>query len=198
MAAISSPEDAAIYRAILDPQRAAAAQRYLALNDPSKYSMLRTSVVPTMLKAGVGPNVIPSEAEATLDIRALPDENTADFYGEMKKVIGDPAVKIVPLPATRPPSPASRLDTEMYRAIEQVGSRIYPGSAVIPSMSTGASDQAQLRAKGIQSYGLGPAATTEDTLNYGAHGDVERLAESSLYAFVRFVWGAVAEVAVKK
>ena len=34
--------------------------------------MLRTSVVPTMLKAGVGANVIPSEAEATLDIRALP------------------------------------------------------------------------------------------------------------------------------
>jgi acetylornithine deacetylase/succinyl-diaminopimelate desuccinylase-like protein len=34
--------------------------------------MLRTSVVPTMFKAGVGANVIPSEAEATLDIRALP------------------------------------------------------------------------------------------------------------------------------
>ena len=56
MAAISSPEDAAVYRAILDPQQAAAAQRYLAVKDPSKYSMLRTSVVPTMLKAGVGPN----------------------------------------------------------------------------------------------------------------------------------------------
>ena len=42
---------------------------------PEKYSMLRTSVVPTILKAGVGANVIPSEAEATLDIRALPDED---------------------------------------------------------------------------------------------------------------------------
>ena len=47
--------------------------------------MLRTSVVPTMLKAGVGPNVIPSEAEATLDIRALPDENIPAFYEEMKR-----------------------------------------------------------------------------------------------------------------
>ena len=37
--------------------------------------MLRTSVVPTILKAGVGANVIPSEAEATLDIRALPGED---------------------------------------------------------------------------------------------------------------------------
>ena len=68
--------------------------------------MLRTSVVPTMLKAGIGANVIPSEAEATLDIRALPDEDIAKFFAEMGKIIGDPAVKIVPLPATRPPSPA--------------------------------------------------------------------------------------------
>jgi acetylornithine deacetylase/succinyl-diaminopimelate desuccinylase-like protein len=198
MAAISAPEDAARYKALLDPQRSAAAQRYLAENDPSKYSMLRTSVVPTMLKAGVGPNVIPSEAEATLDIRALPDEDIVKFYAEMQKIINDPAVKIVPLPASRPPSPASRLDTEMYRVLDQVSKRVYPGSTLIPSMSTGASDQAQLRAKGIQSYGVGPGGTIEDTTNFGAHGDVERLAESALYPFVEFVWGAVTEVAVHK
>jgi len=40
---------------------------------------------------------------------------------------------------------------------------------------------AQLRAKGIQSYGVGPASTEADALNYPAHGDVEALAESSLY-----------------
>jgi acetylornithine deacetylase/succinyl-diaminopimelate desuccinylase-like protein len=88
--------------------------------------MLRTSIVPTMLKAGVGPNVIPSEAEATLDIRALPDEDIKKFYEEMNRVIADPAVKIVPLPATRPPSPASRLDTDMYRVLEQVSKSMYP------------------------------------------------------------------------
>ena len=153
--------------------------------------MLRTSVVPTMLKAGVGPNVIPSEAEATLDIRALPDEDITKFYEEMKRVIGDPAVKIVPLPATRPPSPASRLDTEMYRVLEQVSKPMYPAATVLPTMSTGASDMAQLRAKGMQSYGIGPAASAEDAANYGAHSDVERLLESSLYKFVEFTWNVV-------
>jgi len=155
-------------------------------------------VVPTMLKAGLGPNVIPSEAEATIDIRALPDENIPRFYETLRQVIGDPAITIVPLPVTRPPSPASRLDTEMYRALEQVSRRMYPGSTVLPSMSTGASDQAQLRAKGIQSYGIGPAATVEDRNNYGAHSDVERLLEASLYQFVEFTWNAVTEVAVRK
>jgi acetylornithine deacetylase/succinyl-diaminopimelate desuccinylase-like protein len=198
LATISPPEQAARYNALLDPRRAAAAQRYLAEKDPSRYSMLRTSVVPTMLKAGVGPNVIPSEAEATLDIRALPDENIPRFYEEMNRVIGDPAVKIVPVPATRPPSPASRLDTEMYRVLEQVSRRMYPGVTVLPSMSTGASDKAQVRVKGVQSYGIGPSSTEEDSINYGAHGDVERLLESSVYNFVEFTWNVVTEISVHK
>ena len=198
LAGISSPEKAAQYKALFNSKTAASAQQYLRENEPSLYSMLRTSVVPTMLKAGVGPNVIPSEAEATLDVRALPGEDLPKFFAEMAKVIADPAVKIVPIPQTRPPSPASRLDTEMYRVMEQVAKTVYPGAAVLPSMSTGASDQAQLRAKGIQSYGIGPASTEEDTLNYPAHGDVERLAESSLYPFVQYVWGVVTEVAGHK
>src|SRR4051812_30135918 len=198
LAAAGSPEQAARYKALLTPASAAGAQQYLRQHSPAEYSMLRTSVVPTMLKAGVGPNVIPSEAEATVDIRALPDEDISKFYEEMKRVIADPAVTVVPLPATRPASPASRLDTEMYRILEQVSRRIYPGATVLPSMSTGASDMAQLRAKGIQSYGIGPAATPDDQTNFGAHSDVERLLESSLYPFVEFTWNAVIDIAAKK
>jgi acetylornithine deacetylase/succinyl-diaminopimelate desuccinylase-like protein len=195
LATISTPEKAARYNALLNPQTAEEAQRYLREHEQQAYSMLRTSVVPTMLKAGVGANVIPSEAEATLDIRALPDENIAGFYAEMAKVINDPEVAIVPLPATRPFSPATRLDTEMYRVLERVSKQMYPGVTVLPSMSTGASDKAQLRAKGQQSYGIGTAGTRDDGLNYGAHSDVERLAEPSIYRFVEFVWDAVTGIA---
>lgn len=198
LAKISTPERAGIYAALLHPKTAAGAQRFLREHSPAEYSMLRTSIVPTMLKAGIAANVIPSEAEATLDIRALPDENIAGLYAEMGKVIGDPAVKIVPLPATRPASPASRLDTEMYRLLERLALAKNPGASVLPSMSTGASDQAQLRAKGIQSYGIGPASTESEEMNYAAHGDVERLAESSLYPFVEYVWSAVTGIAAHK
>ncbi len=198
LAAISPPERAAVYRALLDPNTAAAAQKFLRERVPGEYSMLRTSVVPTIFKAGVGANVIPSEAEATLDIRALPDEDVKAFYAELTKVIDDPAVKVEPIPQTRPASPASKLGTEMYQAMQRAANAIYPGATVIPSMSTGASDMAQLRAKGIQSYGVGPASTEADAINYPAHGDVERLAESSLYPFVQFVWTTVIEIAAHK
>jgi len=198
LASAGTPEQAARYKALLTPASAAGAQQYLRQHSPGEYSMLRTSVVPTMLKAGVGPNVIPSEAEATIDVRALPDEDIDRFYAEMTKVIADPVVKVVPVPRIRPPSPASRIDTEMYRAMEQAAKGVYPGAMVLPSMSTGASDQAQLRAKGIQSYGVGPASTESDAIDYPAHGDVERLAESSLYPFVQYVWDIVTTMAAHK
>jgi len=198
LAAISPPERASIYRSLLESKSVGDAQKFLRERSPSEYSMLRTSVVPTILKAGVGANVIPSEAEATLDIRALPDENIEGFYAEMAKVINDPAVKIERIPQTRPASPASKLQTEMYQIMERVAQKMYPGATVLPSMSTGASDQAQLRAKGIQSYGIGPASTEADEINYPAHGDVERLAESSLYPFVQYVWDVVTQVAASK
>jgi acetylornithine deacetylase/succinyl-diaminopimelate desuccinylase-like protein len=197
LASISTPEKAARYNALLNPQQAAAAQRYLAEHEPMHYSMLRTSVVPTMLKAGIALNVIPSEAEASIDVRALPDEDMTAFLAEMTKVIGDPAVKIVPQFAERPFTQPSRLDTEMYRALEQAAKRVYPGCTVLPGMLTAATDMAQLRAKGIQSYGIGPAMTSDDFANHAWHSDVERLSETSLYQFVEFTWNAVAEVAVK-
>jgi acetylornithine deacetylase/succinyl-diaminopimelate desuccinylase-like protein len=198
LASISTPEKAARYNGLLDPQRTVAIQRYLAEFEPLHYSMLRTSVVPTMLKAGVGANVIPSEAEATIDIRALPDEDVTKFYEAMQRVIGDPAVQIVPIISSRPVAPPSGLDNEMYRALEQAGRREYPGSTVLPGMLSAYTDMALLRAKGVQSYGIGPALTSDDLTNFGPHSDVERMLESSLYKFVEFTWNAVTGVSAHK
>jgi len=86
----------------------------------------------------------------------------------------------------------------MYRALEHAALRVYPGTTVLPSMMNGATDMAQLRAKGVSSYGIGPAMTSEDFVQHGWHSDVERLSEASLYQFVEFLWTAVIEVAVKK
>jgi len=199
LAGMSPPESAARYNGITDPARTAAIQRYLAENEPMHYSMLRTSVVPTILKAGFRMNVIPSEAEATIDVRMAPGEDPNAFLAQMQRQIGDAAVKIERLTdGERPPTPPSRLDTEMFRALEIVGKRMYPGSVTLPTMLTGATDMAFLRAKGIQSYGIGPASSDADRTNYGAHSDVERLLESSLYSFARFTWEAVLEVSASK
>ena len=195
---ISPPEEAARYNGIVDPQRTAAIQNYFANHDLGKYSILRTSISPTILKAGFRENVIPSQAEAMLDIRALPDEDMTAFYAQMERVIGDPAVKIVPAAPGRPAAPPSRLDTEMFRALEAAQRRLYPGAITVPGMVTGATDLAQLRAKGVQAYGIGPRFDEAEFAKHGWHSDVERLSEDSLYGLVQFMWHAVIEVAASK
>jgi hypothetical protein len=52
LATISEPDDAARYKGLVDPARTKEIQNYLAEYEPMHYSMLRTSVVPTILKAG--------------------------------------------------------------------------------------------------------------------------------------------------
>ena len=49
-----------------------------------------------------------------------------------------------------------------------------------------------------QAAGAAFSASESDELNYPAHGDVERLAESSLYPFVKYVWDVVTEMAAHK
>ena len=71
LAGLSSPEDAARYNALFDPKKSAAAREYLAEHEPNHYSMLHTSISPNIISGGFQVNVIPSEATATLDIRAF-------------------------------------------------------------------------------------------------------------------------------
>jgi acetylornithine deacetylase/succinyl-diaminopimelate desuccinylase-like protein len=197
LAPLVRPEYGARYRALLDPKRAAEIDRYFRKEEPAHYSVLRTSVVPTMVSAGFRSNVIPSEAEATLDVRALPDEDMVRFVAELRRVIDDPAVEVIP-PKTnaRPFSAPSRLDSEMYRAIEKAGRQIF-NAPTLPYLMTGATDMAQLRAKGVQAYGTGPAATAEEGPLGGAHGDDEHISIASLMSLMRWTWETVVEVGAK-
>jgi acetylornithine deacetylase/succinyl-diaminopimelate desuccinylase-like protein len=198
LSTISPPEEAARYNGLFDPQKSAAIQNYFAEKDLGKYSILRTTISPTMISGGFRQNVIPSQAEAMLDIRALPDEDMTAFFARMERVIGDPAVRIVPMAPGRPAAPPSRLDTEMFRALEAAQRRLYPGAITIPGMVTGATDLAQLRAKGVQAYGIGPRFDEAEFAEHGWHSDVERLSEESLHGLVRFLWYAVLEVAASR
>ena len=186
LAKLSPPDAAARYQKLLRPGNSDDVQEYLAINEPRLNSTLRTSISPNIIKGGYRSNVIPSEAEATLDIRALPDEDMAWFFDEMKKVIDDPAIEIVRAGNSRPGSPPSRLDTEAFRALEEANQRVY-STVTLPTMLTGATDMAQLRAKGVQCYGVGPMTDSEDgPKGFGAHSDQERLLEESIHKFVRF------------
>lgn len=196
LAQVSTPEDAARYKGIVNPARAAAIDAYFLEHEPVHHSMLRTSIAPTMLKAGFRYNVIPSEAEAYLDVRALPDENIEAFMEELRRVIADPKVTVSrSTSAPRPMAAPSSIDSDMYKALETVQRRMYPSAITIPNMMPFATDMAFLRAKGVHAYGVGPLLEERDQTVGGPHSDDERVEETGLHSFVRFQYEAVVEVA---
>ena len=133
-----------------------------------------------------------------LDIRMLPDENVDEFYEKLAAVIDDPRVEIVPEHIYRPAAPPSEIDNEMFRVLEDVALRMYPDATVLPIMSTGATDMAQVRARGMQAYGIGPARSIEErNSGYGAHGDNERIEEEAFVELVKYMWNVVIEIVAR-
>jgi acetylornithine deacetylase/succinyl-diaminopimelate desuccinylase-like protein len=200
LATISTPEEAQRYRDVLspDPKVANAADEYLRANEPRHASMLRTSASPNIFNAGYRVNVIPSEATATIDVRMLPDEDPQAFLEQVKAIVNDPSVEVAFTARDVRPGGNTGLKTEAFAVLEENITKHYR-AITLPTMSTGATDMAYLRAKGIQCYGVGPATDIEDgPKGFGAHSDQERILEDELHRFVRFHYDVVSELARKK
>lgn len=197
LAKISPPDEAYLYTHLEDPKESDTVQERIRDINMAYNSMLRTSLVPTIIKGGFRLNVIPGDAEATFDVRALPDEDIDAMVERVRKVIDDPEVEVIPPPTRgRPATPPSRLGTEMFHALEHAQDHLFPGATTLPMMLTGATDSAQLRAKGVQAYGLGSVVT--DAERSRVHGNDERISVDGLGKFARFIFEAVSEVAASK
>ena len=198
LAAISPPAEAARYRAVIgnDPKAAQDAVDYFAKADPRLASSVRSSISPNIIQGGYRINVIPSEAKASLDVRLISGQDPEAFLNEVRKVVNDPAIRVEWIPRdVRPATPSARLDSDVFKVLESAYARLYD-TAVLPTMSTGATDMAYLRAKGIQCYGIGPAVDAEDgPKGFGAHSDQERILESEFHKFVRFHYEVVRDLA---
>ncbi len=128
----------------------------------------------------------------------LPDEDPVQFLETVRKVINNPAVDVsYGKRSVRPIGKSGELNSAAMKAIESAVARHYD-TATLPTMSNGASDMAQVRSKGVQCYGIGPATDSEDPAKgYGAHSDQERILETELHRFIRFEWDIVNQLAVQ-
>ena len=199
LAAISPSDDAARFKALLstDDRAKEEAARYFQEHAPGYAAVLRTTVSPTVLRAGLRVNVIPSEGVATLDLRLMPGDDQEQVVEEIRRVVNDPSVDVRIAVRDGKPRPigSSSIDTDAFRAIESAVAQNYD-TVSIPVMGTGATDNAQMRSKGVQCYGMGPATDAEDaTKGFGAHSDQERILESELHRFTRFMWDVVINIA---
>ena len=192
--AATRPEfEAEVYRAILEPNPSMETQERLRDLNAAYFSIIRTSVVPTIFQGGYQRNVIPSSAEATLDIRALPGEDPEFLFEALRNIIQEPSVEIIPMRVTRPAHQPAPLNTPLFQAFEDVIAARHPGATVLPSLLTGATDSAQLRSVGIATYGFGPGIVIGD--DNGVHGNDEYLRVAPYREYLHLIWDIVNQVA---
>jgi acetylornithine deacetylase/succinyl-diaminopimelate desuccinylase-like protein len=147
--------------------------------------MVRDTVALTGLHSGLKHNVIPVRAEATLDVRLLPDTDAKAFLRDLAAVIDDPLVRVVPpeegLPA---PGLASPWENELFEALAAEMERELPGSVTLPVQTTGSTDSERFRERGVPAFGYLPALLTSE-LNRTIHGPDERFPLVELERAVR-------------
>jgi acetylornithine deacetylase/succinyl-diaminopimelate desuccinylase-like protein len=177
-----------------NPATSQSAANAIRQHDGELEAMLRTTVVPTMLRAGIKINVIPNTAEAQVDVRRMPNETREEIMARFRQMVNDSSIEITWAPGQQMPSTEpSGMATPLYKAMEHVIARIYPRDLVVPYMSRGATDSSFLRARGMAVYGV-PIFLREG-LDSRAHGNDERITPKILEDGVELLWQMVLETA---
>jgi acetylornithine deacetylase/succinyl-diaminopimelate desuccinylase-like protein len=180
-------------RSIVDPARAEAAARVLS-RDLMFGGMIRHTVSPTMMSAGIKANVIPSMAEATLNVRMMPGTDPQVLADSIRERIADPRVEVTYAKPKRSAPPSSVFSGPVVEAVRRSAAKHFPNAPVVPLLSTGATDSSELRRAGIPSYGLLIfPLETDDVARM--HADDERMPVPSLGVGLRFLHDTVVEAA---
>lgn len=156
---------------------------------PSFDAVLRAGVSPAIIAGGNRSNVIPTEARATLNIRTLPGQSLDDVLARLREAVNDPMVEITATDRGED-APPSDSATPMFAAIAEAARELDPSLAVVPYLSTGATDSAKLRRFGVAAYGVLPFPLAQED-EARMHGDDERVPLAGLAFGTRFVFGAV-------
>jgi acetylornithine deacetylase/succinyl-diaminopimelate desuccinylase-like protein len=197
LAKIEDPELGKWMRALDTSDRGEHALRVLSDASPLWNALLRDTVAPTMISAGMFPSAIPSEARAVLNVRLVPGNSAEALVADLTKLINDAHVKLEVMPNESFPAPPSALDSELYQTIEKASHEQFPEIAVLPFQGTGTTDSAQLRLHKVQAYGLRPFPLTEEETRV-PHGDDERLPLAAFAQGVQFLYRIVSEFVVAK
>ncbi|MGZ3688290.1 MAG: M20/M25/M40 family metallo-hydrolase [Bdellovibrionota bacterium] len=149
-------------------------------------AMTKNTINATIVKGGYRSNVIPTEAEATVNCRIQPGVKTSEMVEGIRKAIADPRITIEGIgEQTEESPPVSSVDSAATRAYEKVIHANF-GKQVpfIPVFGAGTTDSRYLRERGVQAYALEPY----DDQDQHGHGNDESISIEGLKNAVKIYY----------
>ncbi len=194
------PEIAALLDALVPgdaplSERIDQARRLHPVIDATLPALMATTLVPTMTRASLKRNVIPSRAEVTCDCRVLPGTSRDELHNELERLLADLDVTVEEV---EPPRGGTRspIDTPFARAIKCGIRELDPDAIVVPILCTGFTDSHHLRAAfDTVAYGFFPLPHSDPSLLGTVHAADERIHVADLVDGTRFIEGLVRRVA---
>ncbi|HEY0824095.1 MAG TPA: M20 family peptidase [Ramlibacter sp.] len=150
----------------------------------STNAMLRTTTALTIVNAGNKDNVIPGEAQATVNFRLLPGDTTQSVMQHVRGKAGE-RFELIALPGASEPSPVSPTQSTSYQLINRTVRSLFPGTLVAPGLMVAATDSRHFAPVSDHIYRFSPVrAKPEDLSRF--HGTNERISVGNLGELVRF------------
>lgn len=179
--------------ALVDPDRVDGAIDRLAADDPTfaryVHAATHLTVSPNKATGGVKANVIPDEAVAEVDLRALPGMDRDFVDQHLRKAMGSAAEHLELIPMSDHEPSTSPRGNPLWEAIVD-GFETHAGSRrVVPALMTVATDARYWRRRGAVAYGVG---LFDDRVSFGEflslfHGNDERVSVESVLRTTRLL-----------
>lgn len=175
-------------------QRLALANRWLfgrrLLRDfarsPSTDAMIRTTTAPTVIRAGIKDNVLPSEATALVNFRLLPGDSIREVLDHVRRAVNDPGVEIAESSGFNSEASApAPLDNAAFRLLERTSREVFPEAVVSTGLVIGATDARNYAGVFESRYNFAPMVIRPEDLPT-LHGTNERIGVAGYLGMIRF------------
>ncbi len=152
---------------------------------PPTEATVRSSTALTIVKAGDKDNVLPGNADATVNFRLLPGDTGATVVDHTRRVINDPRIAIKPFPGNTDPPPVTSTDTASWRALNATIREVFPDAVVAPALMVAASDSRHYAGVTDNLFRFSPIRAQPEDLKL-IHGTNERISVAGYGDMIRF------------
>ncbi|MGE5627342.1 MAG: M20 family peptidase [Solirubrobacterales bacterium] len=151
---------------------------------PSSNAIINNTAAVTMIQGGIKENILPNQAKAVINFRALPGYRTEDVLNYVKKTINNEKVKVKVIGHTSEPSKISSTDSEGFKTIEYSIRQTFPDTIVAPYLLTGGTDSAHYADLSENIYRFSPIIVDSETLK-SIHSNNEKISIKNLEQSVK-------------
>ena len=158
--------------------------RELEKNGPSE-ATIRTTTALTIFNAGDKDNVLPGNAEATVNFRLMPGDTQASVADHVRRTIANDKISIQPFAGNIDPPPVTGTSSQSYRALNRTIREIFPDVIVAPGLMVAGTDSRHYTGISDNILRFTPVRANADDLRR-FHGTNERLSIDGYADMIRF------------